>query len=144
MEYLHPAEFSRDSLIVQERFLEQNVWNRGKIHGDPTLDNVLMTRQGLMRITDPIPPQWLRKPSVIAVDQGKILQSLLGWEVVLRGVQLIEYDWPKFMSEYNTAKKSIYWAKVAVERIAKRDIFDSATQWATRVAEGLESCTLSS
>jgi len=152
MEYLYPAEFSPDSLIVQERFLEQHVWNRDAswvpivnekeptcvIHGDPTLDNVLMTKDGMMRITDPIPPAFLRKPSIKSVDHGKILQSFLGWEVVLRGAPQIQYQWPSYMQDYDTAKRAIFWAMVALKRIAKRDIFDSATQWANRVAVGLE------
>jgi hypothetical protein len=160
MEYLYPVEYQHDSLIVQENFLEKHVWNRGVwgihegnlyetipiwaiapicvIHGDPTLDNVLMTKDGFIRITDPIPPQWLKKPSIKAVDHGKILQSFLGWEVVLRGVDLIEYEWPLFMHDYCTARKAIFWAMIALQRIAKRDIFDSATQWATRVGKELE------
>lgn len=161
MEYLYPAELNRDSLIVQERLLEKNVWCLDSewlsevtfrlmsipnwaeepecvIHGDPTLDNVLMTKEGFIRITDPIPPQWLKKPSIKGVDYGKMLQSLLGWEVVLRGVPLIQYDWPIFMKDYDIARRAIFWAKIAVERIAKRDIFDSATQWATRVGKELE------
>ena len=138
MEYLYPAEHNVDSLIVMERFLEKYVWSRGVIHGDPTLDNVLMTRDGFMRITDPIPANWLRKPSIRDVDHGKILQSLLGWEVVLRGAELIQYEFPNFMSNYESARRATSWAKVALERIAKRDIFDSATQWANRVGKGLE------
>ena len=145
MEYLYPAEYSIDSLVMIERFLEKYVWSRGVIHGDPTLDNVLMTKDGFMRLTDPIPAKWLRKPSIKAVDHGKILQSLLGWEVVLRGADLIQYEFPWFMStDASSARDAIFWAKVALERIAKRDIFDAATQWANRVAVGLEElCTLS-
>jgi len=160
MEYLYPVEFHHDSLIVQESFLERHVWCREVkvrdrdplfdtlplwvkepkcvIHGDPTLDNVLMTKDGMMRITDPIPPAFLRKPSIKGVDHGKILQSFLGWEVVLRGAPQIQYQWPNYMQDYDTAKRAIFWAMVALKRIAKRDIFDSATQWATRVGKGLE------
>jgi hypothetical protein len=138
MEYLYPPELNEDSLVVQENILIHKVWDYGRIHGDPTLDNVLMTKQGFIRITDPIPPKWLRKPSILAVDHGKMLQSLLGWEVVLRGASYMQYTWPKFMNDYQTAQSAVFWAKVAVERIAKRDINDRITQWATHVALELE------
>jgi hypothetical protein len=171
MEYLYPAELSRDSLVVQERILDQYVWwrkydwNNGVdsswreaiktkinvevpdwaldvpevIHGDPTLDNVLMTEQGFLRITDPIPPRWLNKPSIRAVDHGKIMQSFLGWETVLRGATHIEYDWPQFML-CEEARSAVFWAMIALKRIAFRDITDSATQWSTMVAKELEQC----
>ena len=143
MEYLFPAELHEDSLVVQENFLQQ-VWDRGIIHGDPTLDNVLMTKQGFMRITDPIPPQWLRKPSIQAVDHGKILQSLLGWETVLRGAPYIWYKMPKFMCSLATAKEAVFWAMVAIQRIAGRDINDRVTQWATIIGKELEELCKSS
>jgi hypothetical protein len=109
------------------------------IHGDPTLDNVLMTKQGFVRITDPIPPRWLKKPSIVAVDHGKMLQSLLGWEVVLRGVPLIRYSWPNFMlNDYWEVRRAIFWAMVAVKRIAYRDISDRVTQWSTIIGKKLE------
>jgi hypothetical protein len=138
MEYLYPAEHNFDSLVVLERLLEQHVWNRSLIHGDPTLDNVMMTKDGFLRLRDPIPKQWLRKPYIVAVDHGKILQSLLGWEVVLRGVPLHNYQWPKFMEYQDTARRAVFWAVVALKRIMHRDITDSATQWATRVSKELE------
>lgn len=166
MEYLYPAELQEDSLVVQESFLASKVWNRDPgwipkyvdnslpdwvlgrkcvIHGDPTLDNVLMTKQGFIRITDPIHPKMLRKPSIQAVDHGKILQSLLGWEVVLRGAPYIQYKWPEFMKDYDSAECAVFWAMVAVKRVAHRDMNDRITQWATIVGKGLEElCALSS
>jgi site-specific recombinase XerC len=42
------------------------------------------------------------------------------------------------MNDYQTAQSAVFWAKVAVERIAKRDINDRITQWATHVALELE------
>ncbi len=139
MEYLYPATLNEDSLVVQEKILIDKVWSREVIHGDPTLDNVLMTKQGFIRITDPIPRAWLRKPSILAVDRGKMLQSLLGWEVVLRGVPLLCYTWPRFMiHDYVEARDAVLWAKVAIERIAIRDINARITPWATLVAKELE------
>jgi hypothetical protein len=159
MEYLLPAELNHDSLIVQEQLLKPvwecapswisrdtdkliiPKWAMGPfctIHGDPTLDNVLMTMEGFLRITDPIPPYWLRKPSIEAVDYGKMLQSLLGWEVVLRGAQLIEYSWPEFMQDYDEARRAVFWAFVAIQRVVNRDMNDRITQWARPLAKELE------
>lgn len=52
-------------------------------HGDPTLDNV-MTRMGFYVIADPIPAT-PAVPDLWAVDLGKILQSLVGFEQVRYG-----------------------------------------------------------
>lgn len=53
-------------------------------HGDPTLDNV-MVRMGHFVISDPIPAT-PAVPDLWAVDLGKILQSLVGFEMVRYGV----------------------------------------------------------
>lgn len=53
-------------------------------HGDPTLDNV-MRRMGHFVITDPIPATHA-VPDLWAVDLGKILQSLMGFEIARYGV----------------------------------------------------------
>ena len=58
--------------------------------------------------------------------------------MVLRGAELIQYEFPSFMADVQSARGGILWAMVAVKRIAERDIFDSATQWANRVGKGLE------
>lgn len=52
-------------------------------HGDPTLDNV-MRRMGFFVITDPIPATHA-VPDLWAVDLGKILQSLVGFELARYG-----------------------------------------------------------
>jgi hypothetical protein len=50
-------------------------------HGDPTFSNVML--QGArMRIVDPLPWQGSYVPPLKAVDLGKILQSLMGYESV--------------------------------------------------------------
>jgi hypothetical protein len=111
------------------------------IHGDPTCDNMLVRDTELV-ITDPIPPQWLNKPSIVAVDHGKILQSFLGWETVLRGIPLKEYTWPKFMYNNETARRAVFWAMIAIKRIAFRNMTPRITTWAKLVAEELDKlCT---
>jgi hypothetical protein len=112
------------------------------IHGDPTLDNTLMTKNMSIRITDPIPPNRLIRPSIQAIDHGKMLQSLLGWEFVLRGIPRIEYDWPNFMWNYESARRAVFWVMVSLKRIALRNNTSQAGKWAERVAGEIQSCDL--
>ena len=56
-------------------------------HGDPTLDNMMLRKQGAGHwpetpvIIDPLPPRF-EMPEMMAVDVGKIIQSLLGYETI--------------------------------------------------------------
>jgi hypothetical protein len=106
------------------------------IHGDATIDNLLIAQDCSYRVTDPIPPLYLTRPSIKAVDQGRILQSILGWEVVLRGVPQIEYTWPKFMQELDSALCAMFWCMVVLRRIAVKDN-SNAGKWAQRISEEL-------
>lgn len=54
----------------------------GLIHGDPTMANLMQRRDGQLVITDPIRPVG-KVPSLVDVDRGKLLQSVMGWEVQL-------------------------------------------------------------
>jgi hypothetical protein len=110
------------------------------IHGDPTLDNSLQARNGSLRITDPIPPHRLIRPSIKAIDHGKILQSFLGWEIVLRNIPRVEYEFPCFMDKYETARRAVFWAMVSLKRIGLRNNTTHAGQWAEYIAKELESC----
>jgi hypothetical protein len=107
------------------------------VHGDCTLDNVLLHPDGTIRITDPIPPQYLNRPSINCIDDGRMLQSFLGWEVVLRGAPSIEYLAPYFLYDAELCKSAIFWCMVTLKRIAAKDT-TSAGQWATRIAGELE------
>jgi len=110
------------------------------IHGDPTLDNTLEGSDTFIRITDPIPPHRLMRPSIRAIDHGKILQSFLGWEVVLRGTPRIEFQWPTFMCSYESARRAVFWCMVALKRIALRNNTSNAGKWAESMAGELEKC----
>ena len=112
------------------------------IHGDPTVDNTLVTKDGHVKIADPIPPHRLVRPSIRAIDHAKVLQSLLGWEVVLRGMPEIEYSMPSFMLEYETARRAVFWCIVALRRIALRNNTCHAGMWAEEVAGRLMQCAL--
>jgi len=110
------------------------------IHGDPTLDNTLMINNGSIRITDPIPPHRLVRPSIRAIDHGKILQSFLGWEVVFRGMPRVEFMWPSFMLDIDSAKRAVFWCMVALKRIALRNNSCNAGLWAQTIGEELKQC----
>lgn len=68
------------------------------VHGDPTLDNLMMrNRSGLddrYVITDPIPAR-TDVPDLMAVDLGKIMQSAYGYEAVLEGADPNDLDEPR-------------------------------------------------
>jgi hypothetical protein len=116
------------------------------IHGDPTLDNTFRKIQEdkpiskSLRISDPIPPHRLVRPSIRAIDHGKMLQSFLGWEVVLRDAESISYRWPNYMLKYDTARRATFWAMVALKRIALRNSTPNAGKWAAQMAMELEKC----
>lgn len=59
-----------------------------RIHGDPTVANLMLRRNGQTTeaqpiLVDPLPPKG-KVPSRIEVDVGKMLQSALGWEHAVR------------------------------------------------------------
>jgi hypothetical protein len=58
------------------------------VHGDPTLANVLMRDAGNIVLCDPIPLS-PKIPAHWCVDVGKVLQSAIGWERAIMG---LEYD----------------------------------------------------
>ena len=53
-----------------------------RIHGDPTVENV-MQRDGRVVLIDPLPAN-VYIPAIISVDLGKMLQSIFGYEALLR------------------------------------------------------------
>lgn len=81
------------------------------IHGDPTVAN-LMRRGSKPVLIDPIRPVG-KIPSIKAVDQGKMLQSVLGWEELVLG---LEIDTPKKLPELVPADVA-FWCGVHHLRI---------------------------
>jgi len=167
MPYLRPVVPAVEHCQIIEHILANHVWNRPPaeykgpwraelrktinievpewaldgyqclVHGDATIDNLLLTNDGRYLITDPISPRYLNRPYIAAVDWGRILQSILGWERVLRGIPLVQYRWPQFMEYDESAWKSVFWCMVVLKRIGRQ--FDSTTgQWAGRIAEELQ------
>lgn len=81
-----PEDYVKYLQVLVTRMGFENKWTTA-VHGDCTLDNVLLPPGGSLEhdpakslwITDPIPPDH-RLPSHRTVDLGKMLQSATGWE----------------------------------------------------------------
>ena len=57
-------------------------WFECTVHGDPTLDNLMMDHNGRHVLTDPI-PYHRYMPSVAVSDLGKVIQSVWGYESII-------------------------------------------------------------
>lgn len=142
MERLTPAPWTPDLPVQVANLLAAKVWNRPAIrpgvawlfeledmlqvdvpawamplqyclcHGDPAMGNVLM-RGGQLIIGDPAPRTYL--PECAEVDQGKILQSILGWESVAYGTPAPVWEVPAF------PKRAAFWCLVSIMRIQWRE-----------------------
>lgn len=71
---------------VDERIVPMMLFpgHSGLTHGDPTYENLLMRGEAVV-LADPIPAT-PAVPDLVEVDMGKLLQSALGWESIVRGV----------------------------------------------------------
>lgn len=114
------------------------------IHGDPTLANIIET-SGIIVLIDPKPPG-RGIPSFKSVDRGKMLQSLLGWELLLSGgdkgdIDLIETQlWPFADLDTQDLLRAVWWCIVHLRRIRAREVIASdIDRWALDRIEQLES-----
>lgn len=96
-----------------------NLLESGLTHGDPTLDNVML-RDSQIVLIDPIPATHA-VPDLRSVDTGKLLQSILGYEL-LRYADTT-YDWrlrPEnlrhFVVNDNEWLATVYWCVVHLLR----------------------------
>lgn len=68
-----------------KRLRKMKLTHVDRVHGDPTLDNLMRHTNGRLKLTDPIPASE-KMPALAAHDLGKLLQSAwLGYEWTLRG-----------------------------------------------------------
>ena len=92
-------------------------------HGDPTLDNVMFREDDAevgVVIGDPIPAT-PAVPDIRAVDLGKILQSLLGWEETRYGLRSFKLrigteDLRRCVTDKNEWCATIFWSVVHMLR----------------------------
>jgi hypothetical protein len=78
------TDVTKTALLADLDRLGQRIdWSRlhgGLTHGDPTLDNVML-RESQVVLIDPIPAT-PAVPDLWSVDTGKLLQSILGYELL--------------------------------------------------------------
>lgn len=89
-------------------------------HGDPTASNAAWRDEELI-LLDPRPPR-PGIPSLAAVDHGKILQSMAGWEAVAYGQPFVHYDEPKFVENGDELRRALFWCFVAARRIRYKEL----------------------
>lgn len=90
VKHLTPDDLRRLELAWQHLRVGSRHLHASLTHGDPTFDNMMLRRKHFSShavIIDPLPPyQNGEMPQVSAVDVGKIMQSLIGYEEVKYGV----------------------------------------------------------
>lgn len=107
-------------------------------HGDLTLCNTMSrvrSESWDMVFVDPVFPE--RVPQIAATDQARIVQSMLGWEV-MTGFQVADddFDWffPSFLSLSASTREVVvmsFWVYVMMARIASsKSVTEEERAWA--------------
>ena len=104
---------------------------RGLVHGDPTYDNVML-RNGEIVLIDPLPAT-PAVPDLVSVDIGKMLTSVMGFELIRYGDRtFVDAQLPYIIDE-NEYRASLYWCAVHflraipyVEEGMRNDLFNRA------------------
>lgn len=115
LEERYASEDMKLFLYKQREFALDDDQRACLTHGDPTLDNV-MRRMGYFVITDPIPAT-PAVPDLWAVDLGKILQSLTGFEKVRYGASAhnpVEVQPQHLLNtlDWSDRIRTVYWCVV--------------------------------
>lgn len=109
------------------------------IHGDPTLANIV-DLGGHLRILDPKPPG-RGIPSLRSVDRGKMIQSLMGWELALGAEDLRlltdKLLWPFADLDDENLSRAIWWCMIHFLRIVQREGDTELGRWSSGAADEL-------
>jgi len=125
---------------IQELYFTNPIPKKCMIHGDPTLANVMLRRNGDIILIDPIQP-YLKIPQLADVDRGKLLQSATGWEHQLdpvwadRHPSMIEAVVCK-LNRLETLR-AWFWAMVHYSRIIPYAKDKKMADWAKNSALGI-------
>lgn len=92
-----------------------------RTHGDPTVSNCMVRRDGRIVLIDPRPPRCY-VPQCREADMGRILQSALGWETAAYGIPKAEYVSPTFWFSPDVRNKAIFWCGAAAVRILHQEL----------------------
>lgn len=110
-------------------------------HGDPTLSNTMQRahESGLhsqLVFVDPVWPE--RVPQIASVDKARIVQSMMGWEL-MTGFQTEHIEWrePRFLHENETSVAiTAFWTMVMMARIAASDrATEQERAWAEHIRD---------
>jgi len=110
------------------------------VHGDLTLCNTMLrqTEHGrTMVFGDPVYPE--RVPQIAVVDQARIVQSMMGWEI-MTGYQTEHVVWhePSFLYVgNNTIPRIAFWVFVMMSRIAASPNALEERVWASHIRDQL-------
>lgn len=113
------------------------------IHGDPTLANLMIRKDGYLVISDPMPRLWYRKeiPERKEVDLGKILQSAIGWEYMLGVPLALNRNEQQVLDKLSHQERlgALLWASIHLARIAIRCVTDNKRpdirEWAKKMSK---------
>jgi hypothetical protein len=135
--HLHKMENLIGAMAFTEKFrgvFESIKWGDleyGLTHGDPTYDNVML-RHGEVVLIDPLPAT-TAVPDLIAVDRGKMLQSVMGFEMVRYGDRSFDGAQLPYIIDENEYRAALYWCAVHflraipyVEEGIRSDLFNRA------------------
>lgn len=106
----------------------------GRTHGDSTVSNAMRRGDGTLVIIDPLPP----KPHVAncrEADMGRILQSAMGWEVLMYGEEPVEWMAPYFWFDDQLRRAALWWCGATARRIMVNEQREAVLAWCTEIAE---------
>lgn len=106
-------------------------------HGDCTVSNA-MRRGPQLLIVDPL-PQRNHVASVREADMARLIQSAMGWETLVYGDEVVEYDPPEFWFREAERRAAMWWCAATALRIKlferEREQRFNVVAWCDRVAE---------
>jgi hypothetical protein len=101
-------------------------------HGDMTLCNTMRHPERGVVLVDPVYPE--RVPSIRQIDQARILQSMLGWEIMTgHQSEVIEWNVPSFILD-SDIRVVAFWTYVMMARIvSSTTITEQERGWASHL-----------
>lgn len=105
-------------------------------HGDCTVSNLGRRENGgRLLVMDPLPPRPYI-PERREVDMGRILQSACGWETLVYGDDVVDFDPPDFWFVDYLRRPALWWCGVTALRIARHEDGrrDNVMRWCQEIS----------